>query len=95
MAAVVFGLTLLLIRILFSVMGAYARREHLRDSNADDADLQDARKKFRVSVIAYVVTILLGLLAPTVAIALYFAIAVFLVVPFRTVPWKLLGRRSE
>jgi hypothetical protein len=53
----------------------------------------EARKKLRFAVVAYVVTILLSLLAPVVAIALYFAIAVFLIVPFRAVGASL-GRHS-
>ena len=85
MGAVVYGITLLVIRLLFSLMSAYARREHLYRSGPDDPDFQDARGKFRVVVIGYVVTILLSLVLPIAAIALYFAIAVFLVVPFREV----------
>jgi hypothetical protein len=42
---------------------------------------------------AYVIAILIGLVEPLVAMALYFALAVFLVVPFRDVG-RLLFRRS-
>jgi len=83
--AVVYGMTLLVIRLLFSLMSAYAGREHLYREGVDDPDFDEAHRKFRAVVIGYVVTILRSLLAPVVAIALYFAIAVFLVVPFRTV----------
>jgi len=62
------------------------------DARHGDPDLQDARKKFVVTVIAYVVTIVLGLFVPVVAIMLYFAIAVYMVVPFRTVVRELFGR---
>ena len=82
-AAVVYGLTLLTIRVAFALLAAYARREHLRRPGADDADLLDARRKFRVVVIVYSIAIVLSLIAPIVAIVLYMLIAVFLFVPLR------------
>lgn len=85
MAAVVYGLTLLSIRLLFTALSAYVRRAHLRGPGVDDPDLQEARKKLRFAVGAYVVTITLAFLVPLVAIVLYFAIAVVMIVPFRTV----------
>jgi uncharacterized membrane protein len=94
-AAVVYGLTLLMIRLLITALSAYAQHEHLRQPRADDPDLQDARTKFRFVVVGYGVTILLGLLLPTVAIVLYFALAVYLIVPFRTVARVAFGRRSK
>jgi len=43
-------------------------------------------------VIGYVIAILIGLVLPGVAVALYFGIAVYLIVPFRHVA-RLLFRR--
>ena len=43
-------------------------------------------------VIGYVIAILIGLLVPLAAVALYFGIAVYLIVPFRQVA-RLLFRR--
>jgi hypothetical protein len=43
-------------------------------------------------VIGYVIAILVGLVLPKVAVALYFGIAVYLVVPFREVA-RLVFRR--
>ena len=95
MAAVVYGLTLLVIRLLGSALSGYARREHLREVGPDEPDAQEAHKKFRYVVVAYVVTIAIALIVPIVAIILYFAIAIFLVVPFRAVASELFrGRRS-
>ncbi len=95
MAAVVYGLTLLVIRLLGSALSAYARREHLREPGPDEPDAQEARTKFRYVVAAYVVTIVLALIVPKVAIVLYFAIAIFLVVPFRSLTTEVLrGRRQ-
>jgi TMEM175 potassium channel family protein len=94
-AVVAYGLTLLLIRLLFAALSAYAQHEHLRPPRADDPDLQDARTKFRFVVVGYGVTILLGLLLPTVAIVLYFALAVYLIVPFRAVARVIFGTPSK
>ena len=85
MAVVVYGLTLLAIRLLMTSLAGYARREHLRNSRPDDPDATDAHQKFRYVVGAYGITILLAIVVPEVAIILYFAIALFLVIPIRTV----------
>ncbi len=94
MAAVVYGLTLLLIRLLFAALGWYVRREHLRKPGNDDPDLQEARRKFGYVVVGYVLTILIGLFVPKVAILLYFGIAIFLFVPFRTAARVISGRTA-
>jgi uncharacterized membrane protein len=94
-ATVVYGITLLAIRLSFFALSAYAQRTHLRRPGADDADMEEARKKFRYAVIGYVITILLSLVAPTAAVVIYLAIAVFLVVPFRAVVHELRGRRAH
>ena len=92
-AAVVYGLTLLAIRLMFGALSAYVRRAHLRAPGVDDPDLQEARKKYLFAVVGYVVTIALSLVVPLVAIFLYFAIAVVLMVPFHTVTRAIFGRR--
>ncbi len=94
LANVVYGLTLLLSRLLFAALSSYARRENLRRPGVDDPDLEEATKKFRYAVIAYVFAILLGLILPSVATVLYLAVAVFLIVPFRSVAGKVRPRRS-
>ncbi len=90
-AVTVFGLTVLTTRLMFAVLAAYARHEHLRRGGAPDRDLEEAQQKFRVTVAAYIGSIILGLLFPLAAIVLYFAIAVFLVVPFKAVA-RLIGK---
>jgi len=95
LAVVVYGLTLLMIRLLFAALSAYVRNRHLRREGVDDPDLDEARKKFRYAIIAYVATILIGLFIPKLAIFLYFAIAVFLFVPFHTVAQEIFGARSK
>jgi uncharacterized membrane protein len=95
LAVVVYGITVALIRLVFAALSAYVRRRHLRKTGVEDPDLQEARKKFYYAVAAYVLTILIGLFTPKLAIFLYFAIAIFLFVPFRTVFKEIFGTPSE
>jgi uncharacterized membrane protein len=88
----VFGLTLLATRLLFAALATYSHRAGLRRAGTPDVDLQDAQSKLRGAVIVYVAAIALGLLFPTIAIILYFAVAVFLVVPFGAVAHTILKR---
>jgi uncharacterized membrane protein len=99
-----YGLTLLVISLLGSALDAYARHEHLyspaqehgelHSSSQEHGDLHSTRRKFLPGVIGYVIAILTGLLLPVVAVALYFGLAVYLVVPFREAAWVLARRHS-
>lgn len=90
-----YGLTLLAIRLLGSALDAYARREHLYSPHQDDEEEVDTdRRKLLPIVIGYAIAILLGLILPVLAVALYFGIAVYLVMPFREVARLLHRRRS-
>jgi uncharacterized membrane protein len=84
-ATVVYGITLLLIRLMFGAMDGYTKREDLRRPGAAVPDLQEERRKFRFVVIGYLATIVVAFAVPLVAIGLYFLIAVALIVPFRSV----------
>jgi uncharacterized membrane protein len=88
-----YGLTLLAIRLLGSALDAYARREHLYSRQQDDEELHRDRRKLLPIVTGYVIAILTGLALPALAVALYFGIAAYLVVPFREVA-RLLRRPS-
>ncbi len=96
-----YGLTLLVIRVLGSALDGYARREHLYSPdedgeyspNEDGEELHSDRRKLLPVVIGYVIAILIGLAAPELAVALYFGIAVYAIVPFRQVA-RLLFPRS-
>jgi len=92
MAVTVYGITILAARLMFAVLVSYSRREHLRQERADDPDLREARRKSGVTLVGYAITILVGLLLPIVAVVLYFALAVFLVVPFKTVAREIFKR---
>ena len=91
-AVTVYGLTLLAIRLLGSALDAYARREHLYSPRGDGDEVQGPRRKLLPVVAGYVIAILIGLFLPGVAVAVYFGIAVYLIVPFREVT-RLLFRR--
>ncbi len=88
-----YGVTLLIIRLLGYALDAYARREHLYSHEQADEELQTNRRTLLPVVISYVVAILVGLALPTLAVVLYFALAVFLVVPFREIR-RLTVKRS-
>jgi hypothetical protein len=92
-AVTIYGLTLLTIRLLGSALDAYARHEHLYSPQGDGDKVQGPRRKLLPVVIGYVIAILIGLVLPEVAVALYCGIAVYLIVPFRQVA-RLLFRRS-
>jgi uncharacterized membrane protein len=88
-----YGLTLLAIRLLGAALDAYARHEHLYSPKEEGEELQSTQRKFLPVVIGYVIAILIGLAVPRLAVAFYFAIAVYLVVPFREAA-RVLSRRS-
>ena len=87
-----YGLTLLAIRIFGFALDEYARREHLYNSTEGEEPEQSGRSNLAVLVV-YVVAILIGLVVPTVAVAFYFGIAIYLVVPFRQIR-RLLFKRT-
>jgi uncharacterized membrane protein len=88
-----YGATLLMIRLLGFALDAYARRERLYKPGEEDMELQSERRQLLPIVIAYLTAIGLGLVWPGVAVALYFALALYLVVPFGEVR-RLLTSRS-
>ena len=89
-----YGLTLLTIRLLGFALDAYARREQLYSHEPADEELRTDRRTLGPVVIAYVVAILIGLALPTAAVVLYFAVALFLVVPPHELR-RLLFRRAS
>ncbi len=91
-AATVFGLTLLCIRLLSMALDGYARREGLYTEFGTDVELTRSRRKDVAGVLLYLVAIGVGLILPGIAVAVYFAIALFLVIPFSEL--VRLGRRS-
>ena len=89
-----YGLTLLAIRLLGSALDAYARHEHLYSPATEGEELHRDRRKLLPVVIGYVIAIIIGLALPVAAVALYFGLAVYLVVPFREAARVLIRRHS-
>ena len=90
-----YGLTLLAIRLLGSLLDAYARYEHLYSPTGEGEELQSTQRKFLPVVVGYVVAIIIGLLLPVLAAALYAGLAVYLVVPFREAARVLIRRHGS
>jgi uncharacterized membrane protein len=90
-----YGLTLVAISLLGSALDAYARHEHLYSPAQEGQELHRDRRKLLRGVIGYVIAILIGLALPVAAVALYFGLAVYLVVPFREAARVLIRRHSS
>jgi uncharacterized membrane protein len=90
-----YGLTLLAIRLLGSALDAYARYADLYSPKEEGEELHSTQRKFLPLVIGYVIAIPIGLALPTAAVALYFGLAVYLVVPFREAAQVLRRRHSS
>jgi uncharacterized membrane protein len=84
-----YGITLLVIRLMLALIDRYSTRQRLytRTGRTDD-DLRADRRKLLPVTGGYVIAIGVGLAAPTVGVIIYFALAVFLIVPFRGL-WRL------
>jgi uncharacterized membrane protein len=75
-----YGLNLLAIRTVGFALDAYARRGRLYSPEGEGEELQSEQRELVPVVVAYVVAVLLGLALPSVAVAVYFALALYLVV---------------
>jgi uncharacterized membrane protein len=93
-ATITYGATLLAIQVMFFLMDTYSRREHLILPGPVDPDLRDERRKYRYVFVGYLLTIGVAFVLPAFSVVCYFAIAVFLVVPFAAVG-RLISRRSS
>jgi uncharacterized membrane protein len=84
-AVTVYGLNLLAINGFISVLWHYAVAEHLVRRDNSEADVRSLTSKLDPSLVSYAVVIGIGLLQPNVAVVLYLAIALFVIIPFRAV----------
>jgi TMEM175 potassium channel family protein len=89
-----YGLTLLAIRLMGHLLDAYARYAHLYSPAKEGEELHSTQRKFLPVVIGYVIAILIGLALPVAEVALYFGLAVYLIVPFREAA-RVLARRHS
>ena len=84
-AVTVYGLNLLAINGFISVLWHYAVAEHLVRRDNSEADVRTLTSKLDPSLVSYAVVIGIGLVQPKVAVALYLAITLFVIIPFRAV----------
>jgi uncharacterized membrane protein len=84
-----YGLTLLTIRILAYCLDAYARSRHLYSPPDADEELHTDQRKSLPIIIGFAISVLIGLVLPSLAVALYFGLAVWLVAPVLHVPRRL------
>ena len=92
-AVAMYGATLLVIHVFGYVLDLYARREGLFKDDGKSAELERDERKLLPAVVGSIVAIGVGFVSPTVAIAMYLGLAVFVVVPFRDVGRLLFPRR--
>jgi len=88
-----YGLTLLAIRVAGFIVEEYAIREHLYGEGHESEETRRERKTILPVVSGYLGAIGIGIALPRLAVGIYFALGIFLVVPFREVG-RLLFRRS-
>ena len=74
-----YGLALLAIRILAFALDAYARHEHLYEPPEAGEEQQDEPRELLPVLGGYVLAILVGLAVPGVAVAIYFAVALYMI----------------
>jgi uncharacterized membrane protein len=76
-AVTLYGLTLLAISALGSALDAYARQKHLHSPREDGDEDPAPRRRLLPVLIQYVIVIVIGLVLPKTAVALYCSIAVY------------------
>jgi uncharacterized membrane protein len=84
-AVTVYGLNLLAISGFTSILCHYALWQGLVKRDNSEEDVRALTSKLDPGLVSYAVAIGIGLWRPNVAVVLYFVIAVFLIIPFRTV----------
>jgi TMEM175 potassium channel family protein len=88
-AVTVYGLNLLAIGAFTSLTWHYAVAEHLVSGDNKEEEKRAISAKLDPSLASYAVAIGIGLLWPQVAVVLYLAIALFVIIPFRAVSRRL------
>ena len=92
-AVTVFGFNLLLIRLFGLALDRYALAESLYRPGEDE-ELTQARTKSASGLVLYGAAIVVGLVLPGIAVAVYFAIALYLAIPWRDVARLIRPRPS-
>jgi uncharacterized membrane protein len=82
-AVTIYGLVLLSTRLMVFALWEYGVRNRLVRANLAEDQLRTVSAKLAPSLGGYVIALAIGIVAPPVAVALYFVIALYLIVPFR------------
>jgi uncharacterized membrane protein len=82
-AATIYGLNLLLVAVLLSVLWRYAVRESLIRSDIAEKDVKLITRRLTPGLVGYLVMIMLGLFLPVLAVLGYLIIAVYNLIPIR------------
>ncbi len=95
-AVTIYGINLLAMSAMTSVVWRHAVAEGMLSGDHPQDQVREVTKKVTPSLGFYAAAIAIGLLAPRVALFLYLAIALYLLIPFRVIVRHLLGRtRTE
>ena len=91
-----YGLTLLAIRILGFALDAYARHEQLYSAPQEGEEQTGEPLEVLSTLGGYVIAILIGLAVPGVAVALYFVVALYMILfrELRRHPFRAHGSRQ-
>ncbi|KUI40791.1 hypothetical protein AU198_15645 [Mycobacterium sp. GA-1199] len=81
-AVTVYGINLLLVSVVVSLMWRYAVWQRLIRAGVADADVRLITKRLTPGLAGYAVFIAAGLFAPVIAVFGYLMIAVYFIVPF-------------
>ena len=92
-AVTIYGLNLLAISGFIAIVWHYALWQRLVTKDNSEADVRALTSKLDPSLVSYAVVIGIGLWRPGVAVILYLVIALFMIIPFRTVLLELRRRR--
>ena len=94
-AVTVYGLNLLAISAFIAIVWHYALWQRLVTKDNSQDDVRALTSKLDPSLVSYAAVIGLGLWQPKVAVVLYFAIALFMIIPFRAVLQEARRRRKS
>jgi len=94
-AVTVYGLNLLAISGFIAIVWHYALWQRLVTKDNSEDDVRALTAKLNPSLVSYAVVIGLGLWQPKVAVVLYLVIALFMIIPFRSVLREARRRRRS
>jgi uncharacterized membrane protein len=91
----VYGLNLLAMAGLTSLLWRYSVSQSLVSQERPDEELRRITAKVEPGLLSYIAAIVIGLIAPRVAVVLYLAIAIYLIVPYRAIRHWLRSEHTE